>query len=284
MSQRSQKSQKSQGDLGNTRSKSRSRKWCFTLNNYSEEEVKKLSQDLSDYKYVIGREVGESGTPHLQGYVEHKNQITFSKMKKLMPRAHIEKARGNGKQNYTYCSKEGNFITNMDFRTHREKLADECLTEYNDVKWLPWQQEILDLKNDKRTIHWYWEAEGNVGKSFLCKYLAITRKVIICEGKKADIFNQVNTMIEAKTTPKLIICDIPRTAIDYINYGALEQLKNGMLYSGKYEGGVCIFPSPLVICLANMPPDRSKMSADRWHIVDISDSVSVDDDGGFYLN
>jgi hypothetical protein len=39
-----------------------------------------------------------------------------------------------------------------------------------------WQTEIINLlkdKPDKRTIHWYWEDKGNVGKTTLCKYLVI---------------------------------------------------------------------------------------------------------------
>ena len=70
--------------------------------------------------------------------------------------------------------------------------------------------------------------------------------------------------------PEVVLCDIPRTALGYINYGAIEQLKNGILYSGKYEGGVCIFPPPLVICVANEKPDLTALSVDRWNVVEIT--------------
>ena len=39
---------------------------------------------------VLGDEIGENGTKHIQGYVEFKNQITFKSLKKQLPTAHIE--------------------------------------------------------------------------------------------------------------------------------------------------------------------------------------------------
>lgn len=68
---------------------------------------------------------------------------------------------------------------------------------------------------------------------------------------------------------KLIVVDCPRSQQDYINYGAIEQIKNGLIFSGKYEGTQLVFNSPHVIVFANEPPDYSKMSMDRWNVVQI---------------
>lgn len=91
--------------------------WCFTLNNYTEEEWWNLKTSLEErnYKYVIGQEVGEEGTPHIQGYIKSKHQIKFSTVKYglLFGRAHCEKAKGSEAHNLKYCSKEGKFFTNM---------------------------------------------------------------------------------------------------------------------------------------------------------------------------
>lgn len=49
---------------------SRSRKWTLTLNNYTEEQRTALL-DLPSLAYaIIGKETGENGTPHLQGYLK----------------------------------------------------------------------------------------------------------------------------------------------------------------------------------------------------------------------
>ena len=51
-----------------------------------------------------------------------------------------------------------------------------------------------------------------------------------------------------------------------MNYGVLEKLKDGLLYSGKYEGGVCVLDNLHVICFANEAPLAGVVSSDRWDI------------------
>jgi len=89
---------------------SRSRGWCFTINNYTNgdsDKVKKL-----DAKYVVcGIEKGDKEqTPHLQGYMYFDTLKSLAQVKKLLHRAHWEAAKGTGQQNKEYCSKEGNLL------------------------------------------------------------------------------------------------------------------------------------------------------------------------------
>nr|ALE29729.1 replication associated protein [Lake Sarah-associated circular virus-32] len=89
-----------------------SKRWCFTLNNYSAEEHQalQLAFKASTVKYaVIGIEKGESGTPHLQGFVVFMTAKRLSALKKINPRAHYEQAKGTSLQASTYCQKEGVF-------------------------------------------------------------------------------------------------------------------------------------------------------------------------------
>lgn len=88
--------------------------WCFTLNNYDESDCDKLKESDA-FKYLIcGREVGESGTPHLQGYVSFKNQIRFNSAKAafamLSSAPHLEVAKGGIEANFKYCTKENNYF------------------------------------------------------------------------------------------------------------------------------------------------------------------------------
>ena len=50
-----------------------------------------------------------------------------------------------------------------------------------------------------------------------------------------------------------------------------------MLYSGKYEGGICYFDSPHVIIFANSEPMMDKLSKDRWEILDLNDNQEEED-------
>lgn len=90
---------------------SRIRDWCFTLPNYTQEEEDKIKQIDCDY-IIFGHEIAPTtGTPHLQGYIYFKNRKSAKQMKKLLgDRAHFEKAKGNSKQNYDYCTKDGIFF------------------------------------------------------------------------------------------------------------------------------------------------------------------------------
>lgn len=93
-------------------SNNRGRKWCFTLNNYTAAEEKHITDTVDEgtATYVcFGKEIGDSGTPHLQGYVEFPKKLRFGSVRKILPRAHIEKAKTQ-KEAIAYCKKDGNWI------------------------------------------------------------------------------------------------------------------------------------------------------------------------------
>lgn len=87
-------------------------RWCFTLNNYEEDfnyEEYFLKKEHKIRRLVFGKEVGEQGTPHLQGYVEFNRNVRFKHCKSVLPGAHWEVAKGTALENYEYCSKDENF-------------------------------------------------------------------------------------------------------------------------------------------------------------------------------
>jgi len=86
------------------------RKFVFTINNYTEEDERRLQASCSLFKYLVyGRETAPStGTRHLQGYGNLKKPTRFNAIKDIIgPEAHIEKAKGNDQQNKEYCEKDG---------------------------------------------------------------------------------------------------------------------------------------------------------------------------------
>ena len=235
-------------------------RWCFTLNNYTDDEYSSIMLLFRDKAklYIIGDEIGECGTPHLQGYVEFKSKLRPLSLFDFK-RIHWEKCKGSREDNINYCSKQ-NVIA--------------CFGIPKPIKVLSnlykWQQEIEDIaltEPDDRTIHWYWDDIGNIGKSAFIKYMIVKHKVLFCSGgKHSDIMNLVFN--QDMDDCNCVMFDIPRANKGYISYASLESIKNGMVCNTKYETGVKVFNSPHVFVFANFPPDdESLLSADRWNIV-----------------
>lgn len=94
---------------------SRSCNFIFVLNNPTPEARVVVDGVACRYMFY-GNEVGESGTPHLQGYVVFKHARTVSAVKKLFAplQPHIQIAKGNVEQNVDYSSKDGDFVERGD--------------------------------------------------------------------------------------------------------------------------------------------------------------------------
>lgn len=88
---------------------SRLRRFVFTLNNYTLDDVNAI-RDEPRFSYVVyGIEIAPTtGTPHLQGYAELIGQLTFATITKIFKgRAHISRAYGSLEENQRYCNKDG---------------------------------------------------------------------------------------------------------------------------------------------------------------------------------
>lgn len=84
---------------------SRSARWCFTRNNPDQWRPDFFPPEM-DY-LIWEKEVGEEGTPHIQGYVRFKVRKTLQGAKRLIcAEAHMEPARGSEGDNIAYCSKD----------------------------------------------------------------------------------------------------------------------------------------------------------------------------------
>lgn len=87
----------------------RSRSCCWTLNNYSQDDVERLRVYGRSCKYLVfGYEVAPTtSTPHLQGYISWDNPRSLDKFKnEISPKLHIEKTRGTPRQASDYCKWE----------------------------------------------------------------------------------------------------------------------------------------------------------------------------------
>lgn len=243
-------------------------KFCMTFNNYTKEDYEDIYiwSKTNCKKFIIGKEVGESGTKHLQIYMEVNKRMRITEFKniKCLYKCHIEVAKGSEEDNIKYCSKDGDFI-HSDNVYIEEKL--DIITELKD-----WQKELLDLLincKSKRYIYWIYEHKGGCGKSEFVKYLIYNYNALLCGGgKKADVINIIfnNKSYMTKTGLKLILFDIPRCNHGCISWNAIEEIKNGIIINTKFETGTFICNNPTICIFSNDEPDYSKLSNDRWRV------------------
>lgn len=109
---------------------SRGRNWCLTINNPTVDDSDRIRALDTSY-YVIGNEVGEEGTPHLQCYIRLSEKKRFNWLKQRLPTAHIEIAKGSPLQNREYCTKDGDFEEEGEV----PKAPSEAGGAANKAKW-----------------------------------------------------------------------------------------------------------------------------------------------------
>lgn len=240
----------------------------FTWNNYPEEAVAPLIETLKRFAYKgkVQSEVGKCGTPHLQGMIwcHKKHRDTEFKLPKEIHwelLKDVDDTRG-------YCNKADTWDGKYRFEWGFPKPL-KLITPSK-----PWQLKILELidtEPDDRLVHWFWSEKGGVGKSQFAKYCVANKNCLFFEeGKKADIMHLIFEAPEDRLG--CMIIDVPRDNGNHISYKAIESIKNGMIYSPKYEGGYKLFNSPHIIVFANEPPQEERLSADRWVIENIDET------------
>nr|WAE43012.1 MAG: replication associated protein [Cressdnaviricota sp.] len=249
-----------------------SKKFCLTLNNYMESDLICLISFCKKHcsRYVIGKEIGESGTPHLQIALHTHNLHRFTSLKSAIGinTIHIEKQKAKlDKQSFDYCMKDGDYIG-----TEQPPYKGEDLPRLNQLN--NWQLDIISIiktKPNSRTVNWFWEDIGNTGKTTFCKYLCFHHKAVcILKGDYKDIMNHVFMQDDAN----LIIIDIPRDNGNKVSYNAIESIKGGIIVNMKYETGQKLINPPHIFIFANAPPDECRLSRDRWNIVNINEQLN----------
>jgi len=238
--------------------------WCFTHNGYDPETVETFETTLQQLCswFVFQEETGAAGNKHLQGVVYLKARARLSQMKQINPAIHWEPTKSIS-ASQAYCSAEAKRTGKL--FVHGVKIASPVDLE----EPRGWQLEVIGIiqtKPDKRTIHWFWESVGGVGKTTLCKFLVVRHNALIVNGKSENMFH---ALASNPSRREVIVVNCPRSMQDYMNYGAIEMIKDGLVYSGKYEGAQLVFNCPHVFVFANTPPAEEKMSAGRWHVVHI---------------
>jgi len=235
----------------------------FTWNNYYPQDIETLLSLFHHiaYDFVFQEEIGDSGTPHLQGTVSLKSRKRWTEFE--LPKViHWEKV-AHVPDSYQYCSDPDKRFGGC--WSLRYPIPDKLdILHYTQLK--SWQLDVMEYltsRPDDRTIWWLWSASGGIGKSSFCKYLVHTLHAVVCgKGKYSDIMNIMFKANMVRTN--VVVFDLPRNNGNKISYSALESIKNGLIVNTKYETGSKLFNSPHIIVFSNMPPVTDAMSTDRW--------------------
>lgn len=242
---------------------------CFTINNYTEDEVRELNENLrvQDY-FVYQRERGENGTPHIQGYCHSKNQKSLSAWKRIIgQRSHIEFARGDALSNKAYCTKEstrepgtqpveGGSLPVQGQRTDLEAVAkrvregateQEIAEDYpGDViryyKGISYLRSLYDVPRNFKTRVYWWHGPTGTGK---------TREAF---ERFPDAYFKMgcNKWWDGYRGQDTVIIDDFRR--DFCTFAELLRLLDRYPLIVEYKGGSCHFRSKNIVITTPLGP------------------------------
>lgn len=247
------------------------KKFCFTLNNYTSAEesaIREYATKVAAFA-VIGHEVGEGGTPHLQGFINCMKQTRFTAVKKIMPRAHLELAQGTDEQNLAYCTKQDKsaFIVGEPQRPgKRNDLSDACekiknkvplkavAVEHSEtfVKYHRGLQALQNVLQEPRKVDdppstiWLWGAAG-VGKTKLAYDQMPHDEIYVKDSTK---------WWDGYTQQQCILIDDFDGEWPYRDF---LRMLDRYPYQGQYKGGYVHINSPIIIITCEHAPHHF------WH-------------------
>lgn len=248
-------------------------RWVFTLASDGMSQLSQLFHILQEnckkFQFQLERGEGIScvgdalingakpeGYVHWQGVFSLKVKHRMCEVKNLLGynKMHLEPCQ-NWYSSLNYTSKEETRIAGP---WNEKTVLVKTITELR-----PWQIELEKeclTEPDDRSIHWFYDRNGNNGKTVFAKYMAVRHgATVLSSGKTADLAYICDS-------PRIVIFNLARSVEDRFNYQALESIKDGMILSAKYESKMKLFNPPHVIVLANWLPDMEALSRDRWRI------------------
>lgn len=239
--------------------------YSFTINNYTDEHIRMLNEHTCR-AIGYGKEVGASGTPHLQGWVCYKNQRRENSVRKKLKGAHIEGARSIHKL-IEYCKKEGDYTERGDIPMSNKEKGDSERDRWEVTRTLAKEGKLDDIDPDiyvrmygtlKRirddhapppkaidTLEhqWYWGPSGT-GKSFKARtenpgaYIKLNNKW--WDGYKGE---DTVIMEDLDVYDKALGGDIKRWADHYP-------------FPAEVKGSVKVIRPKKLIITSNYPPEE----------------------------
>ena len=151
----------------------------------------------------------------------------------------------------------------------RVEKATKIMDQKNLKQWQKYLKTYCEAPVNDREILVILDEQGNSGKSFFMKNYKILNPETTCimsNAHKRDLMHVLSKLPLLET----IFFNIPRSGHERINYEAIEEVKDGELFSTKYNGtDISINATRMIIC-TNMVLEWKALSIDRWKIMIIN--------------
>ena len=243
--------------------KTRKRAWFLTINNPTEQcKLQALSYVHNACYGIIGEEIAPTtGTEHYHVYFRLKDAVTFSKLKKDLPRANIEVAKGNDLQCKKYCSKERVLVERgvpsvqgkrSDLQVVTELIQQDprmssIIEQVGSLQSIRTAEKLLVYKEPKRTwkteVYWFCGAT-ETGKSRRAHELYPDAYVAMDTGE----------WWEGYDAHEAVIIDDMRG--DFLKFHQLLKLFDRYPYRVEVKGGSRQFLARTIIVTSCYSPDQ----------------------------
>ena len=147
----------------------------------------------------------------------------------------------------------------------------------------PWQQQALELVETltDRKIIWIYGKNGNEGKSWFQSYIqgryGFNRVVKLDLRIRHENLCNVLKKQSLSSLDIFLFNDARCVAAEDNLYRILENIKDGQATASKYNNDNIYFKTPnTVIIFSNRLPDTTRLSKDRWNILEIRGNKLID--------
>lgn len=230
-----------------------SKSWCMTLNNWEPADWESVKMFIETECTVgaMGREVGESGTPHLQIAFRMKKPCRMAHLKEMWPRGHFEVMKARDDSAFTYCKKDDPAAFWHDTRAQGKR--SDLVELYDKLKAGKTVFEILDdnptmqhikiaecwmkyktvkRPHDMREVLWFYGPTGT-GKTRTAYEIDPDLLSVTCTGVHDRVW--FDGYMGQRT---ILLDDIRPDVLKFVKllklldrYTQLEQTKGGMVWA-----------------------------------------------------
>lgn len=249
-----------------------------------------LNKGIKTSNWIFQWEEGEeTHKKHIQGFVQLHDKKRPSQMATLLRTVfpedgtsiHVSPTSKHGQEALEeYAMKEETRILGP-WSKRPIYLGQDLPSGADGAGLLAWQKavwSVLSRSPDDRTLYWVWCKRGASGKTKFAKWLSYYHGALrLAYAPTRDMVNLVY-----KAGPrKIYVFDLSRARPTSLGegelYSALEDIKNGHIMNSKYETAEMMFEPPHVLVFANMPPDVSQCSMDRWVVTQLQDVPELEE-------